>query len=353
MRMWPAERARELERKILALAGSPTLRFAFHHTIGEKMPYFPEQLESELASLSGQEFQYVPVSQGLATCDIVIISAHGENLKDAIWSARQSAPNALIALWLWDNHVAYVENLQTALAVDFVFPSHLYKSTYLANPVSVLASHVPACSAQWTRAEAAQIFASDGHGPRSPKLLANYVDYEFSPRAAVLARLKKEAPEVDVMIMPQLDRSRYFGKSRADRLKEWLSYKACLVLPVDKDVSTRVFDALLAGLVILAPSSIADFDSIIKPEIQAALGVIRLPDTEVKTIRRSAREAVQSFDAAGERGASERHRYALENHMLIHRIQLILRIFKQVVGRKLVPAFASEKISMGLYLVAR
>src|SRR5258708_2756533 len=240
MGMWPVERARELERRILALASRPSLRFTFHHTIGEKMPYFPEQLESELASLGGGEFQFVPISQGLATCDVVIISAHGENLKDAIWSAHQSARNALIALWWWDNHVAYVENLQTALAVDFVFPSHLYKSAYLANPASVLASHVPACSAQWTRSEAAQIFASDGHGPRSSKLLANYVNYEFSPRAAVLARLETEAPAVEVMIMQQLHRSRYFGKSRADRLKEWLGYKTALVLPVDKDLSTRV-----------------------------------------------------------------------------------------------------------------
>src|SRR5271170_7801216 len=96
--MWPAERARDLERRILALARRPTLRFTFHHTIGEKMPYFPEQLEAELASLSGGQFQYVPTSEGLATCDVVIISAHGENLKDAVWSARQSAPDALVAL---------------------------------------------------------------------------------------------------------------------------------------------------------------------------------------------------------------------------------------------------------------
>jgi hypothetical protein len=353
MGMWPAERARELERRMLALASRPTLRFTFHHTIGDKMPYFPEQLEAELASLSGGEFQFVPASRGLAACDVAIISAHGENIKDAVWSARQTAPDTLFALWLWDNHLAYVENLQSALAVDFVFPSHLYKAPYLANPASVLATHVPACSAQWTRSEAARIFASDGHGRRSSKLLANYVNYEFSPRSAVLAQLEKEAPEVEVMIMQQLDRSRYFGKSRADRFREWLGYKTCLVLPVDMDLSTRVFDALLAGLVILAPSSIADFDSVIKPEIQAALGVIRLPDVEVETIRRFARQAVRSFDEAGERGAGERHRYALENHMLVHRIQLILRTLKQVVERKLVPAFATERLSMGLYLVAR
>ena len=353
--MWAAERASELERKTLALASQRPLRFTFHHTIGEKMPYFPEQLESELASLNSDEFQFVPNSQGLAVCDFVIISAHGLNLKDAIWSARQSAPNALFVLWLWDNHLAYVENLQTALAVDFVFVSHLYKSVnlYLANPVSVLAAHVPACCAQWTRAEAAQLFASKGNLPRSSKLLANYVNYEFSPRATVLARLKKEAPEADVMIMPQLDRSRYFGKSRADRFKEWLGYKTCLVLPVDQDLSTRVFDALLAGLVILAPTSIADFDSVIKPETQAALGVIRLPDVEVKTIRQSARQAVRAFDAAGERGALDRHRYVLENHMLVHRIAMILRTFKHIVEGKLVPTFASGTASMGLHLVAR
>jgi hypothetical protein len=123
-----------------------------------------DALLAKLASLSGDEFQFVPASQGLAACDVAIISAHGENIKDAVWSARQTAPDTLFALWLWDNHLAYVENLQSALAVDFVFPSHLYKAPYLANPAAALATHVPACSAQWTRSEAAQIFASDGHG---------------------------------------------------------------------------------------------------------------------------------------------------------------------------------------------
>lgn len=49
-----------------------------------------------------------------------------------------------------------VENLKSSMAADFVFPSHKYASGYLLTPVSCLASHVPLCCAQWTKAEATQ-----------------------------------------------------------------------------------------------------------------------------------------------------------------------------------------------------
>ena len=230
----------------------------------------------------------------------------------------------MIAVWLWDNHLARLNNLKTALAADLIFPSHWYPAAYLANPASVLARHVPLCSAQWTTQQAREIFEDRADAARRDKLLVNYVDYEFSWRSTLLKKMSTDVPEAEVILMPPDDRSRYFGKSAADRLREWLSYKASMVLPLQQDLSTRVFDALLAGQVIVAPTTIPDFDTVIPPAIQQRLGILRLPDLEIPTIRKFALQAIDVFNRSGMAGARERHAYAIANHMLVNRVQTML-----------------------------
>ena len=51
-----------------------------------------------------------------------------------------------------------IDNLRTAVASDFVFPSHQYQSTYLSCPSACLHEHIPSCTAQWTRSEAIDLF---------------------------------------------------------------------------------------------------------------------------------------------------------------------------------------------------
>ncbi len=217
-----------------------------------------------------------------------------------------------------------LNNLKTVLAADLIFPSHWYPAAYLANPASVLARHVPLCSAQWTTQQAREIFENRTDAARRDKLLVNYVDYQFSWRSTLLRKMSADVPEAEVISMPPDDRSRYFGKSAADRLREWLSYKASLVLPLQQDLSTRVFDALLAGQVIVAPTIIPDFDSVIPPAIQQRLGILRLPDLEIPTIRKFALQAIDVFNRSGMAGARERHAYAIANHMLVNRVQTML-----------------------------
>jgi hypothetical protein len=261
------------------------------------------------------------------------------------------ANDPLIGVWLWDNHQAREANHRTVLAADFIFPSHDYAVGYLINPASVMAAHVPLCCGLWGVGEAAGYFQQLQGVARSDKLLVNYVDYNFSWRSALLRTLKNEMPEAQVLLMPPRDRSRFFGKSKLDRFREWMEYKATLILPVERDLSTRVFDALLAGQVLVVPPMIADFDKVIPPDVQSKLGIIRLADCELPTIREGSTRAIRMFDEKGMEGVIARHRHALENHMLVHRTRAMLDLLRQIGSGRLHAVFAAHgNMTPGLYL---
>src|SRR3954471_17274708 len=64
-------------------------------------------------------------------------------------------------------------------------------------------------------------------GPRAERAAAGQlVDYAFTPRTLLLRDFKQEMPEADVLLMTATDRTRYFGKSRSERFKEWLEHKS-------------------------------------------------------------------------------------------------------------------------------
>jgi hypothetical protein len=187
--------------------------------------------------------------------------------------------------------------------------------------------------------------------PRSDKLLVNYVDYPFSPRTQLLRILKMQMPEANVLLMAPNERSRYYGKSRAERLREWMEYKSTLILPVDRDLSQRVFDALLCGQILVVPNIIPDFDEVIPPAVQSDLGIIRLQSLQIGVIRQAAAQAVRVFDEMGPRGVEARHRYVLENHMMVHRIGTMLDSIKSVgTGKTSVVFDGNSTLRYGLHL---
>jgi hypothetical protein len=348
--MWCNYRAREIKDRLAVLQNRPTIRFTFTPSNETTfIDYFPDQ-SSELESLKTDGFDYV-LPTDIGRSDVAIVTAHGADLSGALWTLRRRAPQTLFAVWLWDNHVGHVANLQTAFAADLVFPSHGYQLAYLVNPASVLALHVPSCCAQWTRRDAALMFQR-ATAERSSRIAVNYVDYTFSWRSELLRKMRAEVPEADVNLMSPDDRSRYFGRSRKERFEEWLGYKASLVLPIDRDVSTRVFDALLSGQVIVCPQNVPDFDQVISLDWQRRLGVLRIPTLDMPTIREFSRRAVAEFDNAGAEGVLTRHRYAIENHMLVNRVAMMLRFIREVAQVRHLPVFfGDQQRRFGLYLI--
>jgi hypothetical protein len=149
-------------------------------------------------------------------------------------------------------------------------------------------------------------------------------------------------------LLPPGDRRPYFSQERSDRLKEWLNYKVSLVLPIDRDVSTRLFDALYAGQTILAPRALDDLDEIIPPLDQAALGIFRLEEMTLAAVREAHAQAEAFFDEAGFAGAMARHAYAKERHMLVHRLDGGVRAAYMFQAGALQPRFVVSPGASGL-----
>jgi hypothetical protein len=105
--------------------------------------------------------------------------------------------------------------------------------------------------------------------------------------------------------------------------------------------------------VIVCPQNVPDFDQVIPLDWQRRLGVLRIPALDIPTVRDFSRRAVAAFDNAGPEGALTRHRYAIENHMLVNRIAMILRFIREAAHRRQSPIFfGDQNRRFGLYLAA-
>ncbi|HSI57885.1 MAG TPA: hypothetical protein VLA16_10020 [Ideonella sp.] len=331
---WPHERAAELSARFKAFAAKPQPSWTFVMSDGnDVLNYIQPETREDMAALPGYTFVEPQTPEQWAALDLVLVTTHGSNLAAFIFRLKAKAPQAVIALWLWDNHVAHLNNLHTVLGADIYFPSHAYASPYLANPACLNGGHVPACSAQWSKAHAASLFGEHAE-PRSGKMLMNYVDYQWSWRSELLQRVRAEVPEAQMVTMPSGDRSRYFAKPSAERFREWLGHKCTLILPLDSDLSTRVFDALLAGMVPVVPTRVVDFDAVFAPALQQALGIVRTADFETATLRAAAREAEALFDRMGVEGVQRRHRHALQHHTIANRCDAMLNACRQAGGEQ-------------------
>ena len=356
--MWATERAADLNRRASSLLSGEPVPYTFipsqRLVRAYKRGYIPEEarLGGELAAFAPEPFVYVGAVEA-AACRVVIVTNHGADEEaDALWELRkQLGDEVIIAIWLWDNHAAHIGNLKAVLAADFVFPSHAYVADYLHTPASLVSQHIPLCAAQWTRAEAEAFFNESAVAARRHKLLVNYVMQAIaSPlRRRVLEEYREGLAEADVFLMNQETRSRYFDLSPQDRFRDWASYKGTIIVPMGHDLSTRVFDALLAGLVPVVPEGIDDFEQVISREVQESLGIVRVDSLELPAVREGAQKALAVFDAMGEAGARARHAYVLENHLLPNRITEMLYMIWLVASGQLTIEFGTGHAGAALY----
>jgi hypothetical protein len=321
-------RADHLNERLANLRGKgvPTWTFVPSPECAD-IGYFSESIDVDLAAIPVAS--YVPARFSPRDVDLVVATSHGADVATGIEALSRHFPHALIALWLWDNHISRINNRRSVGSADVFFPSHLYAADYLRNSVSALGCHAPACVAQWSAAEATVQLATGTAGARLHQALLNYVNYSFGPRSHLLADLGRTSRLVALMTMPASDRSRYFSKSRTERLREWLAYKSTIVLPMHHDLSTRVFDALLAGLTLVVPSNIYDFDAVVPADLQGELGIVRVDELTTPALLDGLSIALLTFDAMGEAGVRARQRFVLSGHMLHHRLA---RIVSTLIG---------------------
>lgn len=353
---WPARRASDLRDRLRALLLKDRILYSFESGIPPGvLRYFPEDLAEELAHWAPEPFRHISTSGNDPDQepDVVIVTAHSNDLQQRLWDIRQKyGTDPVIVVWLWDNHTSYLYNKATVLAADLVMPCHSDPVDYLFNPASAVSSHVPLCCAQWSHAEATRLFARYGHHERKSRLLVNYVKYDYATeRNAVIEEIRATMPDADVLTMPSNDRSRYFSGSSDRRFEEWAQYKATIILPVTQDLSTRFFDALLAGQIPIVPSCISDLDLVCPPETQDALGIVRIDSYEIGGIQAATREALKRFDAMGPEGVLARHHHVLEHHMLVNRVTAILHTVYMNATGELAVEFGNGNFGTALYQV--
>ncbi len=287
--------------------------------------YFSKYFASELHTISDSLIKFVPCNNFLEVKDIdlILITAHGDDLSNLIAELKKINSKLVIAVWFFDNHLSYLNNFRTAILADIYFPSHNYCKDYLRNPFTIEGKHYPACQAQWISKEL-EFENIAINQIRKNNLLLNYVDYKFSWRSNLLNELCKKSSDIDFKVMPPDNRDRYFALSPEEKYREWCSYKSTLILPVEKDLSTRVFDALFAGQVLIVPTLLEDFDQVIPREFQNLLGIIRIKDLSYDTIKLAVKKSIEIFDTRGEEGIIERFCFVNQNHMLVNRVKDIL-----------------------------
>jgi hypothetical protein len=310
----------------------------------------------DIARMVRTSLEQVHLADAQSRPCLYIITSHGDNIAELLWALRaQSHPHSLMCLWHFDNHVGYDGNYRSALACDLNFVSHnLGVPGYLCNPVSPLVNHVPACTVQFGLDEIIAERAKGLTQERISKGLFNYVTYPQAQRTALIEQLSRDLPDVaDFKLMPSGDRTRYWKMTRSERFMDWAAYKCSVIVPLHKDLSTRVFDALATGQIPVVPEEVQDLDLVLPRARQLELGIVRIADLSSNNVRSGIAKAIQNFDAAGPLGIVARSDYVLENAHLVHRIQAMLDACTDIANGKITLTFGRGNHGIAAYAAAR
>lgn len=243
--------------------------------------------------------------------------------------AREILPDTVLVSWHFDNHHGELANLRAALAADVVFAAHTFCQSYLVNMSSVLAGSLPLCCTQWGARLATSLYHQYGRETRSDALYGGFVAHDVArERSERVRAAMREIPGSALRLLADDQAGAYYGLPLSERFREWAAHKVSFNPAVRRDLSTRVFDSLIAGLVPIVPDTTVDLDAVVRPAIQAELPIVRYTETSQGAVVDAYRMALQRYDADGQAGADRRHRYAVEHHTLPVRIRRIADVLR-------------------------
>lgn len=303
---------------------------------------FSPQTNTELQQSFSKENDHVEFCSDITAIDAsrfdaVLILVHLHDEIKMIKQLQGKGFSGLIIGWFWDNHHHYYENIEVINWVDICIPAHGFSTDLLQSGESILDEvSVPVCTTQWTREQAQKLFEKYGYKERSNSLYGGFTRYDFAAqRNHLIEQVQKEIPENRVILFDQEHEAVYFGLTLEERFAQWCNYKVSLCLPLDKDLSQRFFDALLCGQIPIIPEDTLDLDSVIPAYTQAKLPILKIKSNDLNGIKKTYHEAIKLFDSEGIKGVKKRHQFALENHLLIHRIDFIIERLNNLLVVKL------------------
>jgi tetratricopeptide (TPR) repeat protein len=265
-----------------------------------------------------------------AHADLILLLIHLHKEGEPLRKLREGGCDAAVLGWFWDNHHHVFDNYSVGKDLDVCIAGHGFAASYLRSPRHMAAPAVPLCVTQWSDDEATEFFRLHRNSPRSDALYGGFIRYRFAVKRNRLIESLTEEGFEGVYFLDEDRLAPYFGKTPSQRFAEWASRKTSLCLPLNGDLSMRFFDALLAGQVPIVPRDIGDFDSVIPPEWQERLPVIRFDDYTSAAVREAHAAALSAFDRLDAAGVRERHAFVMQHHMFTSRIRSILGIARKI-----------------------
>jgi len=242
--------------------------------------------------------------------------------------APRTYPDCVNLLWLWDHHHAFEFSGKGALTADIVLPMHECGVDYLKVFSDHVFSAVPSACAQWGGPRfVSEVYREHQAPERSDRLYGGFVEYQGFRRNDFIRECMAHIPDHALVLRPptQIRDIQHFGvATRRERLVEWMGFKCSLVCALSEDIPFRLFDGLIAGHIPLVPNNLHGFDWLISPALQAELPIVRYDASDVGSAEAAWRKALVLFDRDGAAGAARRHRFALEHHLMMHRLRDIV-----------------------------
>ena len=259
----------------------------------------------------------------LKESDLLILLIHLQKEREWLRQMRDEGYNGPVVGWFWDNHHLVFENYPATADLDVCVPGHAWAGSYLRSHGNLLVESVPLCVTQWTMDEARSFFTQYGHGERSDELYGGFVNYPMAGRRNQIVAELIASGHKSIYFIEESNLSAYFGLPPAEKFQHWTRHKVSISLPLNGDLSQRFFDALLTGQIPIVPLDVFDLDSIISPELQQELPVVRCNDCTLAAVGRAHENALSLYDRDGVNGAIRRHCFALEKHTFTARIDAI------------------------------
>ena len=286
----------------------------------EKNAFCPEEIRA--ASIDGVKFTILPdigeVLRSHAIFDVVLLCCHVRGEESILFDLRQRGVAALYGAWFWDNHHHHQLNLRTAMLADVVFVSHWHERQHLNIPIALAGAHIPAYSRQWSPGAIARYYPGGLPAERRNSLFGGFGRYAWAVERNRFVEALSAAAAENSLTLGKIDD--YFQVPFAERLRTWVEHKVQLVVPLNHDVSTRVFESLMTGQIPLVPDDVPDIDRLIDLDTQAILPILRYRAGDVESAKAAWREGIALFDEAGAEGVRRRHEFARDGHNLEARL---------------------------------
>lgn len=235
-------------------------------------------------------------------------------------------PNTLFIGWDWDNHFnLHISSIFSA-ASDFYFHPHL-ANDYELSKFCTYKYHMPSGAYQWSRSFLTENIDLIMRPDRISEVFGRFKSYGlFGYRNTVVKTLSNNLKEVSLVE----DLSSYHDMDLRQKLEGWTRFKCHWIVLTLNDVSTRVFDVLITGGILIIPEQLRS-DPIIKTIDERDFFFHN--DADILEPQDIARRAIEAFDRCGVDGVLRRHRFAIDNHNLDCRLKEMFEITRNLLDK--------------------